>query len=324
MQIGDRPVLCLASSHEADEKIVLNALGSIPENMLIVLVPRKIERSRLIRRTIEDMGVSVSVGDQYIDSNIRVHLVDKFGELGIWYRMCSIAFIGGTFDETQGHNPWEAIHLNRPVLHGPNINNFKLDYAQLDTVGLSHLIFNSDGLANYLELTCHKTSAQQESESFNPLVTDLDNLATDLLALMDGDRVDNFRSSAKVMIFLVFYRFIWFLCMPFVLCFLVYRSKHEPAYAEKLLERFGIGQTRNGSWVWIHAVSLGEFRSAIPLVDKLLERGERVIITHFTPAGRAASEKYYADHISSGCVLVHWVPFDYRLAFKRFFRSFQD
>ena len=112
--------------------------------------------------------------------------------------------------------------------------------------------------------------------------------------------------------------------MPLVLCFLVYRSKQEPAYAEKLLERFGIGQTRKGSWVWIHAVSLGEFRSAIPLVDKLLERGERVIITHFTPAGRAASEKYYAAHISSGCVLVHWVPFDYRLAFKRFFSRFQD
>lgn len=191
IQIGDRPVLCLASSHEADEQIVLNALGSIPENMLIVLVPRKIERSRLIRETIEDMDVSVSVGDQCIDSNIRVHLVDKFGELGIWYRMCSVAFVGGTFDETQGHNPWEAIHLNRPVLHGPNINNFKHDYAQLDARGLSHLILNSDDLADYLELTCNQTSAQQESETFNPLLADLEQLATDILSLMDDDRVGN-------------------------------------------------------------------------------------------------------------------------------------
>ena len=135
--------------------------------------------------------------------------------------------------------------------------------------------------------------------------------------------VSAIRRSLKVEIFLVFYRFIWLLCMPVVLCYLVYRSKHEPAYAQKLLERFGIGRTRKGSWVWIHAVSLGEFRSAIPLVDKLVERGERVIITHFTPAGRAASEKYYADHISSGRVLVHWVPFDYRLAFKRFFGRFK-
>ena len=135
--------------------------------------------------------------------------------------------------------------------------------------------------------------------------------------------VSAIRRSLKVKIFLVFYRFIWLLCMPVVLCYLVYRSKHEPAYAQKLLERFGIGRTRKGSWVWIHAVSLGEFRSAIPLVDKLVERGERVIITHFTPAGRAASEKYYADHIASGCVLVHWVPFDYRLAVKRFFGRFK-
>jgi len=55
---------------------------------------------------------------------------------------------------------------------------------------LADFAINSDGLASYLELTCHKTSAQQESESFNPLVADLDNLATDLLALMDGDRID--------------------------------------------------------------------------------------------------------------------------------------
>lgn len=131
------------------------------------------------------------------------------------------------------------------------------------------------------------------------------------------------RNSIKLVIFLAFYRFIWFSCMPLVLCFLVYRAKDEPAYARNLLERFGMGQSRKGAWVWIHAVSLGEFRSAIPLVDKLVERGERVIITHFTPAGRAASEEYYAAHISSGCVLVHWVPFDYRLAFKRFFSRFQ-
>ena len=76
-------------------------------------------------------------------------------------------------------------------MHGPNINIFKLDYVQLDAGGLSHLIFNSDDLAAYVELTCNQTSAQQESESFNPLVTDLEKLATDLLALMDGDRVDN-------------------------------------------------------------------------------------------------------------------------------------
>ena len=47
-------------------------------------------------------------------------------------------------------------------------------------------------------------------------------------------------------------------------------------YTDHLGERFGFGAQRSGDWTWIHAVSLGEFRSAIPLIDALLARGERV------------------------------------------------
>jgi len=77
-----------------------------------------------------------------------------------------------------------------------------------------------------------------------------------------------------------------------------------------------------GDWVWVHAVSLGEFRSAIPVIDELLARGKRVVITHFTPAGRGASMDHYRDQIAKGTVAVCWIPFDYGLAFTRFFRRF--
>ena len=93
-------------------------------------------------------------------------------------------------------------------------------------------------------------------------------------------------------------------------------------YTDHLGERFGFGAQRSGDWVWIHAVSLGEFRSAIPLIDALLARGERVLITHFTPAGRGASMDHYSDQIAVGKLAVCWIPFDYGLAFRRFFRRF--
>ena len=93
-------------------------------------------------------------------------------------------------------------------------------------------------------------------------------------------------------------------------------------YTDHLGERFGFGAQRSGDWVWIHAVSLGEFRSAIPLIDALLARGERVVITHFTPAGRGASMDHYSDQIAVGKLAVCWIPFDYGLAFRRFFRRF--
>jgi 3-deoxy-D-manno-octulosonic-acid transferase len=58
------------------------------------------------------------------------------------------------------------------------------------------------------------------------------------------------------------------------------------------------------------------------LIDALLARGERVVITHFTPAGRGASMDHYSDQIAAGKLAVCWIPFDYGLAFRRFFRRF--
>lgn len=128
--------------------------------------------------------------------------------------------------------------------------------------------------------------------------------------------------SIKVTAFMTLYRLLWLIFMPLVLSYLKRRARREPMYADHLGERFGFGAQRSGDWVWIHAVSLGEFRSAIPLIDALLARGERVLITHFTPAGRGASMDHYSDQIASGKLAVCWIPFDYSLAFRRFFRRF--
>ena len=128
--------------------------------------------------------------------------------------------------------------------------------------------------------------------------------------------------SIKVKVFMAFYRLVWFIFMPLVLIYMKRRAHREPMYTDHLGERYGFGEERSGHWVWVHAVSLGEFRSAIPLIDALLARGERVVITHFTPAGRGASMEHYSDQIAAGKVAVCWIPFDYDTAFRRFFRRF--
>ena len=184
-QIGNRPVLCVASSHEADEKIVLSVYKSLPSNVLIVIVPRIIKRSALIREKIEKMGMSVSMGNQPIHNKIRVHLVDTYGELGLWYRLCSVAFVGGSFDETQGHNPWEAIRLGRIVLHGPNIKNFKNDYRSLNDGGLSYLIKNGGELIQALNLHLNVKPGGCENYLSTPYSTALEKLANNITFLIE-------------------------------------------------------------------------------------------------------------------------------------------
>ena len=52
-----------------------------------------------------------------------VYLADTMGELGLFYRLAGIAFVGGSLVAKGGHNPFEAARLDCAVLHGPDMSN---------------------------------------------------------------------------------------------------------------------------------------------------------------------------------------------------------
>ena len=187
-QIGERPVLCLASSHPADEDVALSALGELSPETLLIIVPRRVERSAEIVDKIKTAGFSHSVGNGTIQKTTRVHLVDQVGQLGLWYRLCSYAFIGGGFDETQGHNPWEAVTLNRRVFHGPNTANFKRDYENLNALGIASQIVNAADLVALIDITEPVLDAKQRNLAVDQAVKDLDKLGQDIIAIMDRAR----------------------------------------------------------------------------------------------------------------------------------------
>jgi 3-deoxy-D-manno-octulosonic-acid transferase len=119
---------------------------------------------------------------------------------------------------------------------------------------------------------------------------------------------------------LAVYALVWWLLLPAVIVYLRLRARKDPVYGQHLRERFGLGQARLNNPVWIHAVSLGEMRSATPLIRALLARGETVLTTHFTPAGRREAEREFSAEIAAGRVQVVWVPFDMGFAYAAFLR----
>jgi 3-deoxy-D-manno-octulosonic-acid transferase len=127
----------------------------------------------------------------------------------------------------------------------------------------------------------------------------------------------------RLWLFLRFWSILWHLGLPVVLFYLWKRGRKDPLYARQLSERFGRYDQRLPGAVWIHAVSLGELRSAVPLIRALLERGETVVTTHFTPAGRREAEKVFAADIGRGRLASVWVPFETSWAYAGFFRSFR-
>ncbi|MBI4989423.1 MAG: lipid IV(A) 3-deoxy-D-manno-octulosonic acid transferase [Rhodocyclales bacterium] len=118
-----------------------------------------------------------------------------------------------------------------------------------------------------------------------------------------------------------FYNLALLLLLPYVGLHLLLRSRRQPEYLAHLGERFGrYGFTGGQPLIWLHAVSVGETRAALPLVAALKERypGHRILLTHMTPTGRKTSEELLGDD-----VLRAYLPYDYPFAVRRFLRHFR-
>jgi len=123
--------------------------------------------------------------------------------------------------------------------------------------------------------------------------------------------------------FLWVYKALWTLGLPFALAYLLYRARRDPMYRAHLAERFGSYPKPLPGAVWVHAVSLGELRSAVPLIRRLLADGHQVVTTHFTPAGRRAAQDIFAGDIAANRLQPVWIPLEFRWTFRRFFKAFQ-
>ena len=108
--------------------------------------------------------------------------------------------------------------------------------------------------------------------------------------------------------------------MPLVWRYFHRRADRDTAYGEHLDERMGLAAVTPVD-VWIHAVSLGEFRSAVPVIERLIAAGRTILITHATPAGRNASTVALAEAIGQGQLTISYAPLDRHGFWMRLFKS---
>lgn len=150
--IGKRFVWCAASTHPGEEKEILDAHLLIKKRMysvLTIIVPRHPKRAAEIRDSIpKNLNVATRSLNEKISEDTDVYIADSIGELGIFFRLAPIVFIGGSLVEHGGHNPIEAAHLDSAIVTGPNMQNFAeimLEFEKAVAVGV---VENSTELAS--------------------------------------------------------------------------------------------------------------------------------------------------------------------------------
>ncbi|MEP3048557.1 MAG: 3-deoxy-D-manno-octulosonic acid transferase [Roseibium sp.] len=135
-QIGTRPVWLAALTHPGEEDHVLNAhkvlLAQFPD-LLLVLVPRHPGRADDVARLIEGQGLIVSRRSRNapITEETAVYLGDTLGEMGLYYRLAPVAFLGGSLNDAGGHSPVEAALLGTALVTGPRVANTRAVYGEL-------------------------------------------------------------------------------------------------------------------------------------------------------------------------------------------------
>lgn len=122
------------------------------------------------------------------------------------------------------------------------------------------------------------------------------------------------------------YTALWWLGLPVVALYLLWRSLRQREYRNHWAERFlgrGARFDSPGEVIWVHAVSVGETRAAQPLIEALAagRPAARFVLTHMTPTGRAVGDGIARS--LPGRVLQRYLPYELPFAQRRFMREIE-
>ncbi|MDA8232480.1 MAG: 3-deoxy-D-manno-octulosonic acid transferase [Magnetospirillum sp.] len=150
--LAGRPVWLAASTHPGEEAIAGRVHRIVAERhpgLLTLIVPRHPARGAAIAAELAAAGLSVrrrSLGEGP-DAATGVYVGDTLGELGLFYRLAPIVFMGKTFTVEGGQNPVEPARLGAAVLFGPHMTNFPDMAPDMRAAGAAEEVADESALA---------------------------------------------------------------------------------------------------------------------------------------------------------------------------------
>lgn len=154
-QIGARPVWVAASTHEGEEDAAMQAHAKLAArwpDLVTIVAPRHPERGADIAALAARRGIPVRLRSRREDIAGQgcVYVADTIGELGLFYRMASVVFLGRSLTLAGGQNPIEPAKLGNAILHGPFVSNFAEVYRELDEAGGAIKVSDAEALGDML------------------------------------------------------------------------------------------------------------------------------------------------------------------------------
>ena len=90
--------------------------------LLMLITPRDINNGPDVAQILREAGFKVGVRSEGDDPHTeqQVYVTDLEGEMGLWYRIAPLTFMGGTMNGNDANSPFDPIALGSAVIHGPH------------------------------------------------------------------------------------------------------------------------------------------------------------------------------------------------------------
>lgn len=148
--LAGRPCWVAAATHPGEETLIGAVHQEVAERypeLVTMVVPRHPERGAAVAALLGGVGRRSLGAEPH-----GLWVADTLGELGLLYRLCGIAFVGGSLvPPGGGHNPWEPARLGCAVAVGPFVENFAEPVARLEAAGGLARVEGTAGLAAWVE-----------------------------------------------------------------------------------------------------------------------------------------------------------------------------
>ncbi len=137
--LGAQPVFLAASTHRGEDEIIASAHLSARTQgyqLITIIAPRHPARSAEVAEKMRARGLTVICrSEAERPENLPdIYIVDRLGEMGLFYRLASIVFMGGSLIAHGGQNPLEAARLDCAIMSGKHVFNFSDIYRHLSNM----------------------------------------------------------------------------------------------------------------------------------------------------------------------------------------------
>ena len=156
LNLKNRKVWCAANTHFDEEAFCFKThikIKKVFSNVLTIIIPRHINRTKSILKNSEKYGLKTEIfnNQKEINPETEIALINTFGQLQKFFKICKSVFIGKSMIKSLelvgGQNPLEAVRAGCKIYHGPFVYNFQEVYDLLNSKNISKEIVDESSLA---------------------------------------------------------------------------------------------------------------------------------------------------------------------------------